>query len=74
VIGDYINVQKVSDRGEPVGDIRTLRIASQGDTIHKETLGVESPLGKLILNGTDGIYTVQAPGGVVKYNVKKANR
>ena len=69
-LGSTVEVTKVNSKGEALGETRTFVLETSGDTVLKKVLGVESPLGKEILNGTDGIYTVQNNGGI-SYRVKK---
>lgn len=73
-IGNYVTFNKVDENNNPIDEPRTMRLASEGDTVNKKTLNVESPLGKAILNGTSAIYTVQTAGGAIRYNVKKENK
>ena len=70
-IGDTVSIFKVDGNNNMISEPRLMRIASEGDPIIKMTLGIESPLGKAILNGTDGIYTVTTLGGAIRYDVKK---
>ena len=71
-IGCIVGITLLDNQSnEPVAEERLLRIASEGNSVQKNTLGINSPLGKAILNGTDGIYTVQTVNGGVKYYVRK---
>lgn len=70
VVGSTVDVCRVDAQGNPVEDPRRFRLDSKGDTIIQKILGVNSSLGKAILNGTDGIYRVVDNGGV-SYLVKK---
>lgn len=70
-IGCVISIVRLGQNDEPVTEPRVLRLASNGNSVQKNTLGVNSPLGQAILNGTDGIYTVQTVNGGVRYYVKK---
>lgn len=70
-IGDTISIFKVDENGNMISEPRLMRIASQGDSVIKMTLGVKSPLGQAVLNGTDGIYTVITSGGAIRYDVRK---
>lgn len=68
MVGDYVEIIKLDKN---TNNIRRFRLAAEGDTIDSGTLSIDSPLGKAILNGTSGIYTIQAPGGAFRYDVKK---
>lgn len=70
VIGSTIDVCKVKSDGTPIGEPRRFTLEESGDTVVKKVLGIHSSLGKLIVNGTDGIYRV-AEGGGIYYFVKK---
>lgn len=74
-IGNYVQFYKIDANHNPISEARTIRLAEEGNTIDKDmtklTLSIESPLGKAILNGTDGVYTIQTTGGVVYYHVTK---
>lgn len=70
VIGSLIDICKVKSDGTPLGEPRRFTLEESGDTILKKILGVNSSLGKAIINGTDGIYRV-AEGGGIYYSVKK---
>lgn len=69
-LGSRIRVTRVTKTGEPLAESREFVLDSEGDTILKGVVGVDSPLGKEILNGTDGIYFVHNNGGIY-YNVEK---
>lgn len=69
-LGSKIEVTRVDDNDNPIGETRTFTLEAEGDTILKKVIGVDSPLGKEILNGIDGIYSVQNNGGI-RYRVKK---
>lgn len=69
-LGSTIEVTRVTADGKPLSEPRTFVLETSGDTILKGVIGVESPLGKEILNGSDGIYFVHNNGGV-HYLVKK---
>ena len=70
VIGSVIDVVRVDSSGNPVGQERRFRYDVSGDTILQRVLGVQSSLGKVINNGTSGIYTVPDNGGI-QYRVTK---
>lgn len=65
-IGSTIRVS----REDRPGVIRTFVLENSGNTVLDGILGVDSPLGKEILNGTDGNYYVHVNGGI-KYHVEK---
>lgn len=69
-LGSTVRVTKVSKNGESLGETRQFVLESAGDTVLKGILGVNSPLGKEILNGSDGIYFVHVNGGIY-YKVEK---
>lgn len=70
VLGDYVELVKLDNNNQPISEARKMRLAREGNTLQSK-LGLESPLGKAILNGTDGIYNIGAPIGVIRYHVKK---
>lgn len=69
-LGSTIEFYKVDANGNPISEVRRLLLESSGDSITQGILGVNSSLGKAILNGTDGIYSVHENGGT-RYHVKK---
>lgn len=69
-VGSTVDVCRVDAKGSPVEDARRFVVEAKGDTVIQGILGVNSPLGKVILNGTNGIYRVVENGGV-QYQVKK---
>lgn len=71
-LGNYIAVTELQDNGSAVGPGRIFRIVrDHGDTIRNKTLSIQSPLGKAVIDGTDGIYTIQVPLGSVSFQVRK---
>ena len=71
-LGNYIAVTELQDNGSAVGPERVFRIVrDHGDTIRNKTLSIRSPLGKAVIDGTDGIYTIQVPLGSVSFQVRK---
>lgn len=70
-IGCTVAITRLDSNNNKIGVERVLRLASEGNSTEKQTLGINSPLGKAILNGTDGIYTIQTVIGGVKYYVRK---
>lgn len=69
-IGSIIEVCRVDDSDKPEGPVRRFELDAHGCTITDGILGAGSPLGKAIMNGTDGIYKVASRGGI-RYMVKK---
>lgn len=69
-LGSTIEFCKVDEKGNPISELRRLVLESSGDSITQGILGVNSSLGKAILNGTNGIYSVHEQGGI-RYQVKK---
>ena len=71
-LGNYIAVTELQDNGSAVGPERVFRIVrDHGDTIRNKTLSIQSPLGKAVIDGTDGIYKKQVPRGSVSFHVSK---
>lgn len=70
MIGATVGITQLGDNNKPIAEERVFQIASKGNTL-KGTLGIDSPLGKAILNGTDGVYTIQTVSGVKHYSVRK---
>lgn len=70
VLGSVIDVTKVTEAGEPLGETRRFTLETEGDTILAGVIGIESPLGREILNGTSGVYFVHSNGGIY-YRVDK---
>ena len=71
-LGNYIAVTELQDNGSVAGPERVFRIVrDHGDTIRSKTLSIQSPLGKAVIDGTDGIYTIQVPLGSVSFQVRK---
>ncbi len=70
VIGSVVDVTEVTEDGKPLSETRRFTLESTGDTITKKILGVKSPLGKFVLNGTSSIYRIPIGGGIY-YSVKK---
>lgn len=70
VIGSVVEICKVDSRDSPVGEPRIFTVEAKGDTVLMGVLGVNSSLGKKILNGTDGIYQIPDNGGL-RYSVRK---
>ena len=69
-IGSVVDVCKTDASGNPIGQKRRFVVEQTGDTVMKGVLGIKSPLGKVILNGTSGLYKIPDNGGLV-YSVKK---
>lgn len=69
-IGTTVDVCRVDNDGKPLEEPRRFRVDAHGDTVIQGVLGINSSLGRAILNGTSGIYRVVDNGGVI-YNVKK---
>lgn len=69
-IGSTLEVCKVDSDGNPLGSPRVFTFEEKGDTILMGVLSTQSSLGKVILNGTSGIYRIPDNGGI-SYLVKK---
>mgnify|MGYP001026136157 CR=1 FL=1 len=70
VIGSVVDVTEVTEDGKPLSETRRFTVEAVGDTITKKILGVKSPLGQVVLNGTSSIYRIPTGGGIY-YSVKK---
>lgn len=70
-IGCTVGITRLDTEGNSISEERQLRLASKGNSVQKGTLGVNSPLGRAIMNGTDGEYTIQTVSGGVRYYVRK---
>lgn len=70
VIGSVVEICKVDDNDKPIGNPRVFTVEAKGDTVLMGVLGVNSSLGKKILNGTSGIYRIPDNGGL-RYSVRK---
>lgn len=69
-IGDCIEVTRLDESGAPIGDTRTFKVAEQGDSVLQAVLSIHCSLGKVILGGKSGDYTIPDNGGI-SYRVKK---
>jgi transcription elongation factor GreA len=69
-IGSTVEVTRVDANGNKLKDARVFRLDSEGDTILEGVLGIKSPLGSAILNGTDGTFKIANDGGKY-YKVRK---
>lgn len=69
-IGSVINVTRVNEFGEPLGETRKFTVAQSGDTIIRKILGANSPLGKVIIGKTSGIFDIIC-NGKKRYKVEK---
>ena len=69
-IGSTLEVCRVDANGKPIEEPRVFTFEEKGDTVLMGVLGVNSSLGKVILNGTSGIYRIPDNGGI-SYLVKK---
>lgn len=70
-IGDLIEVRDLDNLMEPL----KLVLDYSGDPLMLQggvgILDANSPLGKVVLNGTTSDYTIHTPSGVRRYNVRK---
>lgn len=62
-------IPMINEKGESV-PYRTFVLEEKGDSIHKGSIGIDSPLGKVILNGLSGEYLVAVQNGIL-YRVTK---
>lgn len=62
-IGSRVRVTRVTKDDEPLDESRQFEVAAEGDTITKGILGISSPLGREILNGSSGVYFVHSNDG-----------
>ena len=69
-LGSDVEIWKVDEAGKQISEARRFTLEASGDTITQKILGVNSSLGKAILNGTDGIYVLPDNGGI-RYFVRK---
>lgn len=69
-IGSHIAVTKLDDEGNVVGERREFTVAQKGDTIITKVIGVTSPLGKVILGKSSGVFDVVC-NGKKRYKVEK---
>lgn len=70
VVGSTVDVTVADSKGNPLGESRRFVLEISGNTVLDGILGVDSPLGREVLNGTDGVYFVHSNGGIY-YLVKK---
>lgn len=69
-IGSTIKVVQLNEAGESIGSEKLLTVAQHGDTIIRKTLGITSPLGKVILGKSSGIFEIVC-NGKRKFKVEK---
>lgn len=69
-LGSVVDVTQLDIHNKPIKETRRFTLEEHGDTVVQKILGAKSPLGKAILNGTDGIFEIPDNGGR-KYFVKK---
>ena len=69
-IGSTIKVVLLHEAGESIGSEKLLTVAQHGDTIIRKTLGATSPLGKVVLGKSSGIFEIVC-NGKRKFNVEK---
>lgn len=70
-IGSFFYLQEVDKDGNPLEDRRIFMLDSV-EMILQGIIGTSSNLGKLILNGTSGIYQVMSKTSeIIYYNVEK---
>lgn len=69
-IGSLVEVCKVDRENKEIGKPRRFRIEERGDTVIAGVLGINSSLGKAVLNGTSNYYDIPDNGGL-RYRVTK---
>ena len=69
-IGSTIKVVQLNEANEIIGSEKLLTVAQHGDTIIRKTLGITSPLGKVILGKSSGIFEIVC-NGKRKFKVEK---
>lgn len=69
-IGSSIRVTRLDDTGNPVEDGRVFVVAQHGDTILRKAIGSTSPLGKVIIGKSSGIFDIVS-NGKRRYKVEK---
>lgn len=70
-LGCKVQITEVDSEGKPLSAAREFYLDEKGDTIIEKVLGINSALGKAILNGTNSIYKVQTAIGTLFYDVRK---
>lgn len=70
-IGSKVIVTRLNAAGVAISEPRYFTLTNKGNTVMEGKLGINSPLGKAILNGVSGIYTIQTDSGGISYNVTK---
>lgn len=61
-IGSTIKVTRVDDNGNALEEAREFVVARNGDTILRKVIGSTSPLGKVILGKSSGIFDIVCNG------------
>lgn len=69
-IGSTIKVVQLNEADEVIGSEKLLTVAQHGDTIIRKTLGITSPLGKVILGKSSGTFEIVC-NGKRKFKVEK---
>lgn len=69
-IGSVVDVTPLDNQENPVGSTRRFTLEFKGSTVLDGVLGVKSSLGKVIMNGADGVYKIPDNGGLM-YRVTK---
>ena len=69
-IGSTIKVVQLNEAGESICSEKLLTVAQHGDTIIRKTLGATSPLGKVVLGKSSGIFEIVC-NGKRKFKVEK---
>ena len=70
-IGSFFHLQEITEDGKPIGEKRIFMLDSV-EMILNGIIGIESNLGKAILNGTSWTYTVLSKNSeIIYYDVEK---
>lgn len=69
-IGSKVKVVQIDAAGNQIGSVKELTVAQHGDTIIRKTLGASSPLGKVVLGKSSGVFDIVC-NGRRKFRVEK---
>lgn len=69
-IGSTVQVTHLDNNNNPISEPRVFVVGQSGDTIIRKTLGATSPLGKVIIGKSQGVFDIVC-NGKQRYEVKK---
>lgn len=69
-IGSTVQVTHLDNNNNPISAPRVFVVGQSGDTVIRKTLGATSPLGKVIIGKSQGIFDIVC-NGKQRYEVKK---